>query len=181
MAEPATALARQPGTAHAAYVVLTVREALALELALAGAAGDAYLTGPNRSFALHLLAEELHRRILGGPPQLGPEVLAKALAAQAADGTPAAGPGQAEEGPPCGERRTDGATCVEMAGHGRSGYPHMWAAAGRPAEDGQAATSLDGVLSGLAAEDKHGSLDVAEWAELQRQRRVARLGDEDGQ
>lgn len=173
MAEPVTALARQPSTAHAPYVVLSASEAMVVEQQLAFLAGMCHDLAPNRAFTARLTADILHWRLLGDPPEVPGELLAFAAAMHGFDET--ASQAEVPDEPLCGQ--VEGSRrCVEMAGHERAGYPHMWAGDPEPA-----GVTMDEVLVELATEDKHGSLDVAEWAGLQRQRRVAGLADEDGQ
>jgi hypothetical protein len=136
LAERAT-LATIDVPAHVDLIVLTGWEARVLEEQLHWCSGDYYLTAPDRSFVLHLLAEDLHRRQLGQGPPADPDLLALALtalrlrpiAAEAApiDLPPTPGP---EREALCGEVRRDAgeivARCVELAGHLRAGLDHLW-------------------------------------------------------
>lgn len=197
-----TALARipvAPPTEHAPVVVLYADEAMAVETALSFASGLCLLDAPNHAWALLALADLVHGRLLGGPPHPDPATLARMVAAQRFDGTPAAAPqtvaeprsgpsegagmhvpamaSQMAEEPLCGESHPDsGARCAELAGHEHAEEPHWWP--DDDATDEQAAVALETVLDGLAAEDPHGRLDVAEWA---RTNRVARLREQGGQ
>jgi hypothetical protein len=85
-----------PQTEHAPFVVLWADEVKVYEVALAFASGYAHIGAPGHARAFGVLAEELHRRLLGDGPGLDADLFHRVLAQGAGDPPPPAPPGDVE-------------------------------------------------------------------------------------